>query len=60
MRQTKINKNEIKEKAFDEFRKGGLTQRAAAKKYGICETELSRFFSIKLNNLVFSTSYKTE
>lgn len=57
MRKTKVNqeKNDIKEKAFTEFRKGELTQRDIAKKYGICETELSRFFSGKLNTLAFST-----
>lgn len=62
MRKTKVNqeKNDIKEKAFDEFRKGKLTQRDIANKYGICETELSRFFSGKLNSLVFSTSYQTK
>lgn len=62
MRKTKINqeKNEIREKAFNEFRMGKLTQREAANKYDICETELSRFFTKKLNNLVFSTSYQTK
>lgn len=59
MRKTKVNKekNDIKEMAYAEFSKGQSTQRDIADKYGICETELSRFFSIKLNSLAFSTSY---
>lgn len=49
MRKTKINKekNEIKERAYAEFSRGGSTQRDLAVKYDICETELSRFFSSK-------------
>lgn len=51
MRKVKINKvkNEIKEKAFAEFKNGKFTQRDIALKYGICETELSRFFSNKMS-----------
>lgn len=40
-------KNSMKEKAFREFGKGKLTQRDIARKYKICETELSRYFSKK-------------
>ena len=51
MRKNRINKAKInlKEKAFTEFNKGKYTQRELANKYKICETELSRYFSIKLN-----------
>lgn len=46
----------VKEMAYAEFRKGQSTQRDIAGKYGICETELSRFFSEKLREQHSSAS----
>lgn len=45
---TITRKSKLKEKAFVEFDKGKFTPRELAVKYGICETELSRFFSAKM------------
>lgn len=43
----KLAKLDLKEKAFYEFNEGKHTQRELADKYDICETELSRFFTLK-------------